>query len=185
MNPEKTKIYPSLNDATVEKVVDDKFQKYTRLQEAQRIYQFFNTELKKYKKLLKRCKTMNNIDRISTGVSALGFSMSATGAITTSAGITFPLSVPTTISGIGLVGSSVLIGVASKYAHSKEERYHTIIEKCNHVLSEYKQTYFNAIEDGKISDNEFKSLNKIYTSYLDFKSNISPIIEKKPSFLDS
>ena len=151
--------------------IKDEIKKYTRLQETKSILEFLEKENKKYNKLSKRCSKLDILNDIAVGLGTLGLGLSSTGAITSVVGVSIPISIPTIIGGFSITAISTLISVSHNVSNKKDKKYIKLIEKTNNVLNIYKTNYLKALEDGEISEKEFKELIKHGKDYKDFKLN--------------
>ena len=170
-------LYPNIGSAAshqggIGSAVEGKneiFSRFSKVNDIQRKMEFFERENKKYKKLYNRCKKMQMIDNISTGMMVVGMSATTTGVVTAAVGVTIPISLPTTIVGGTLSGTAALVGVLSKYSHSKESRYITLIEKSYQAKKAITTAYHLAMKDFQITNDEYNNLSKIHDEYITFK----------------
>ena len=140
-----------------------------RVYEIHRKMEFFEKEYKKYKQLYNRCKKIKCVDNISTGIMTVGVGAATTGVVTSAAGVSIPISLPITIVGASLSGTSGVINVISKYSHSKEKRYIMLIEKSYQAKKAINSAYHVAMENGKIDLEEYNKLIAIYDEYVMYK----------------
>ena len=140
-----------------------------RVFEIHRKMEFFEKEYRKYKHLYNRCKKIKCVDNISTGIMTVGLGAATTGVVTSAAGVSIPISLPITIVGASLSGTSGVINVISKYSHSKEKRYIMLIEKSYQAKKAINSAYHVAMENSKIDLEEYNKLIAIYDEYVMYK----------------
>ena len=144
------------------------------LQHIKDIKNFYESEVNKYKKSLKRIKILNKIILSIDAITVVGV---------TSTSITLSLT------GVGLLTIPIASGfaaglcVSGKILHgyfcsiqTKNEKKHSLATK---TLVDFSSLYKNSLKDGVIDQDEY---NKLIRTSTEYKNNKSKIIQ--PSFLD-
>ena len=170
-NPNPKSIYPNLEEDNSRQYVDQKLYFITRQQEMRDKRNELEKELKKYRKLYKRCRKFNNVDYLTTSLMTAATGLSITSVATTGTGIGAVIGLPTGIVGASSAGVSGMLKVLSIFAHRKEIKYIVLKEKCYEISKEFNALLHKANADSVIDEKEYNSMIEKYDEYIQFKNN--------------
>ena len=147
------------------------FQLFTRTQEIKDSIKFLQEEERKYTKLFRRGKRLNNVDNFFNAVSVTGMTIGAGGAVSSMVGITVPISVSAIAVGGAFSLSAFMVNTTVKLYNRKQEKYIAYIIHLSSAISELKTKYYKAMDDKTIDESEFSRLMKIVDDYKDLKNS--------------
>ena len=188
MENEKTKFYPKIvNGNVIEPTAPlietpDNF----RLQHITKIQDNLQKELNNYSRCKRKYSTaFNTVSNIHSTVSGVTIATSSTGLGLIASGIGAP-------AGIVLAGVSVGCGLASlasdlflKKINNKLQKHIAISQLANSKITSIQKLISTALEDGNISDSDFKKIIDDYENYQSQKQSIQSKMMTGPTDINN
>lgn len=163
------KLYPNIDESAAES-------QQFRLAHISNIQKQLEDELEKYSRARRKYSTTyNSLSNASTGSTILASAAGVTGTILLATGVGTPVSlilggVAAAVGGLSFIASAIMKKIVKKL-----EKHESISTLASSKLSSLKLSISKALEDSKVSDEEFK---QIQTDFDDYKSKKASIQTK-------
>ena len=160
------KLYPVLEESAPE---GEQF----RLAHIRDIQRQLETELEKYARVRRKYASIySGLSNVNTGATTGAVVAGSVGAGLLGTGLGIPASLILSIVAVGFGGASVVTSVVMKKIVKKLEKHEAISTLASSKLSSLKLTISKALEDLKISGEEFKRVQIDFDDYKTKKSSI-------------
>lgn len=163
------KLYPNIDESAAES-------QQFRLAHISNIQKQLEDELEKYSRARRKYSTTYNyLSNASTGSTILTAVAGAAGTIMLASGVGIPVSVILGGAAAAVGGLSFIASAIMKKIVKKLEKHESISTLASSKLSSLKLSISKALEDSKVSEEEFK---RIQTDFDDYKSKKASIQAK-------
>lgn len=187
-----TKLYPKIVNANL--VEDDPLEPSApvldgdnfRLQHITKIQKDLQDELNNYSRCRRRYKSaFNTVSNIHSAVSLGTIATSATGLGLIISGIGAPAGIALASVSVGCGIGSLLSDFILRKVNKKLQKHTAISQLANSKITSIQKLISTALEDGNISDSDFKKIVDDYENYQSQKQSIQSKMRSGPSDINS